>query len=87
VAVYVWQQELEPDFPLAVLEYASRGDGDRMHWHDHLEIAVVLEAEASSLGQRALAAEISGIFIDTGRTSRSRTRGRRPAAPRGSGPS
>jgi len=64
VAVYVWQQELEPDFPLAVLEYASRGDGDRMHWHDHLEIAVVLEGRGVFLfGQRALAAEIGDIFF------------------------
>jgi len=64
MAVYVWQQELEPDFPLAVIEYASRGDGDRMHWHDHLEIAVVLDGHGAFMfGCRALAAEIGDIFF------------------------
>ncbi len=49
MAVFVWKQELDPAFPLAVLEYRT-GDGeDRMHWHDHLEIALVLaDAVASS---------------------------------------
>ncbi len=41
VSVYVWQQDLEPDFPLAVVEYVAHGDGDPMHWHDHFEIALV----------------------------------------------
>jgi len=41
VAVYIWQQHLDPTFPLTVLEYRTGGE-DRMHWHDHLEIALVL---------------------------------------------
>jgi len=64
MAVYVWQQELDPEFPLAVLEYATQGDGDRMHWHDHLEIAVVLEGRGAFLfGRRALPAEVGDIFF------------------------
>jgi AraC-like DNA-binding protein len=64
MAVYVWQQALEPEFPLAVLEYVARGDADRMHWHDHLEIAVVLEGRGAFLfGRRALEAEAGDIFF------------------------
>jgi AraC-like DNA-binding protein len=64
VAVYVWQQDLEPAFPLAVLEYVAQGDGDRMHWHDHLEIAVVLEGRGAFLfGRRALPAETGDVFF------------------------
>jgi AraC-like DNA-binding protein/mannose-6-phosphate isomerase-like protein (cupin superfamily) len=64
MTVYVWQQDLEPEFPLAVLEYAARGDGDRMHWHDHLEIAVVLEGRGAFLfGRRAMPAEAGDIFF------------------------
>jgi AraC-like DNA-binding protein len=64
MAVYVWQQDLEPEFPLAVLEYTARGDGDRMHWHDHLEIAVVLEGRGAFLfGRRAMPAEAGDIFF------------------------
>jgi AraC-like DNA-binding protein len=64
MAVYVWQQDLEPGFPLAVLEYTAHGDGDRMHWHDHLEIAVVLEGRGAFLfGRRAIPAETGDIFF------------------------
>lgn len=64
MAVYVWQQDLEPDFPLAVIEYTTRGDGDRMHWHDHLEIARVLDGSGAFLfGRRALPAERGDIFF------------------------
>jgi len=64
VTVYVWQQDLEPEFPLAVVEYVARGDGDRMHWHDHLEIAVVLEGRGAFLfGRRAMTAEAGDIFF------------------------
>lgn len=64
MAVHVWQQDLEPEFPLAVLEYTARGDADRMHWHDHLEIALVLEGRGSFLfGRRALEAGPGDIFF------------------------
>jgi mannose-6-phosphate isomerase-like protein (cupin superfamily) len=64
MAVYVWQQDLEPDFPLAVLEYVTQGDGDRMHWHDHLEVAVVIDGRGAFLfGRRALPAEVGDIFF------------------------
>ncbi len=64
MAVYVWQQDLEPDFPLAVVEYVAQGDEDRMHWHDHLEIALVLEGRGAFLfGRRAMAAEVGDIFF------------------------
>ncbi len=64
MALYVWQQDLEPDFPLAVLEYTAHGDGDRMHWHDHLEIALVLEGRGAFLfGRRAMPASTGDIFL------------------------
>lgn len=64
MAVYVWQQEMDPEFPLAVLEYAAHGDGDRMHWHDHLEVALVLDGRGTFLfGRRTLAAAPGDIFF------------------------
>jgi AraC-like DNA-binding protein len=64
MAVYVWQQDLDPGFPLAVLEYATQGDRDRMHWHDHLEVALVLDGRGAFLfGRRALPAEVGDIFF------------------------
>ncbi len=64
MAVYVWQQDLEPDFPLAVLEYVAHGDGDRMHWHDHFEIAMVLEGRGAFMfGRRPLAADSGDVFF------------------------
>jgi AraC-like DNA-binding protein len=64
MAVYVWQQELEPGFPLAVIEYEVPGATDPMHWHDHLEIAQVLEGCGRfGLGGRSLAAEPGDVFF------------------------
>lgn len=62
--LYVWPQPLEPDFPLAVLEYAADPDGDRMHWHDYLEIALVLEGQGTFLfGRRSLPALPGDVFF------------------------
>ncbi len=64
MAVYIWQQDMEPDFPLAVLEYTVRGDGDPMHWHDHFEIALVEGGRGTFMfGRRSLAAEPGDIFF------------------------
>ena len=64
MAVYLWAQELDPDFPLAVLEYRANGDGDRMHWHEHLEIALCLEGTGRFMfGRRAQPVEPGDIFI------------------------
>jgi AraC-like DNA-binding protein len=64
MAVFIWQQKLDPEFPLAVLEYTT-GDGeDRMHWHDHLEIALVLQGRGRFLfGRREHPAEPGDVFF------------------------
>ena len=64
MAVYVWQQDMDPDFPLAVIEYTALGDGDPMHWHDHFEVALVLDGAGEFMfGKRALRAEPGDIFF------------------------
>jgi AraC-like DNA-binding protein/mannose-6-phosphate isomerase-like protein (cupin superfamily) len=64
MAVYVWNQDMEPGFPLAVLEYTVRGDTDPMHWHDHFEIALVEEGSGTFMfGRRSLAAERGDVFF------------------------
>jgi AraC-like DNA-binding protein len=64
MAVYVWQQDMEPGFPLAVIEYTARDDRDPMHWHDHFEIALVLEGSGTfTFGRRALPAEPGDLFF------------------------
>jgi AraC-like DNA-binding protein len=64
MAVYVWQQDMEPDFPLAVVEHTARGDADPMHWHDHFEVALVLDGSGTFMfGRRALPAEPGDVFF------------------------
>ncbi|HEY3336693.1 MAG TPA: AraC family transcriptional regulator [Candidatus Limnocylindrales bacterium] len=64
MAVYVWQQDMAPDFPLAVLEYEVTGDADPMHWHDHFEVALVREGRGVFMfGRRALEAEAGDVFL------------------------
>ncbi len=64
MAVFNWAQDLDPDFPLAVLDYRTEGDGDRMHWHEYLEIALCLEGNGRfQFGRRVHAAEPGDIFL------------------------
>ena len=64
MAIYVWQLDMEPVFPLDVREYVAHGDSDRMHWHDHLEIALVLDGHGTfRFGRRAIAAEAGDVFF------------------------
>jgi AraC-like DNA-binding protein len=62
--LFVWPQPMEPDFPLAVIEYCSNAESDRMHWHDYLEIAVVLDGRgAFQFGRRSLPAAPGDLFF------------------------
>ncbi|HEX8940869.1 MAG TPA: AraC family ligand binding domain-containing protein, partial [Candidatus Limnocylindrales bacterium] len=64
MSVYVWGQAMEPDFPLAVLEYRTGQGEDRMHWHDHLEVALVLEGRGTfRFGRDELPAEPGDVFF------------------------
>lgn len=63
MAVHVWPQDLAPDFPLFVKEYVT-SPGDRMHWHDHLEIALVLGGRGTfRFGRRELPAGPGDVFF------------------------
>jgi len=67
MAVHVWQHEMDPRFPLAVLEYRVRADGDPMHWHDHFEIALVLEGRGEfRFGRRVVPAHAGDVFFIDG---------------------
>lgn len=64
MALFLWPQELDPDFPLAVIDFRTHGDGDRMHWHEYLEIALCLEGSGQFLfGRRAQRIEPGDIFL------------------------
>jgi AraC-like DNA-binding protein len=64
MALFLWAQELDPDFPLAVVDYRANGDGDRMHWHEYFEIALCLEGRGRFLfGRRAQPVEPGDIFL------------------------
>jgi AraC-like DNA-binding protein len=64
MAVFNWAQALDPDFPLAVLDFRTEGDSDRMHWHEYLEIALCLEGTGRFLfGRRVHAIEPGDVFL------------------------
>ena len=64
MAVFLWAQDLDPDFPLAVLEYRTHGGGDRMHWHEYLEIALCLEGTGRFMfGRRSQPVEPGDVFL------------------------
>ncbi len=64
VAVYVWPQDMDPRFPLAVIEHVASADRDPMHWHDYFEIALVLDGAGSFVfGRRSIPAAPGDIFL------------------------
>jgi AraC-like DNA-binding protein len=64
MAVFQWPQEMDPDFPLAVLEYRTSGETDRMHWHEYLEIALCLEGTGRFMfGRRGEPIEPGDVFV------------------------
>ncbi len=64
MSLFVWEQPLEPDFPLAVIDYVTHAERDRMHWHEYLEIALVLEGRGSfRFGRHVVQAEPGDIFF------------------------
>lgn len=64
MALFLWAQALDPDFPLAVLDYRTQGDGDRMHWHEYFEIALCLEGSGRFMfGRRAQPVQPGDIFL------------------------
>ncbi len=64
MSLFLWTQDLDPDFPLAVLEYRTQGDRDRLHWHEYLEIALCLEGRGRFMfGRQARPIEPGDIFV------------------------
>ncbi len=64
MAVFFWQHDLDPAFPLAILEHETSVADDRMHWHEYLEIALCLGVGGRFLfGRRSYPAEPGDIFL------------------------
>jgi AraC-like DNA-binding protein/mannose-6-phosphate isomerase-like protein (cupin superfamily) len=64
MAVYVWPLDMDPDFPLAVLEHVACGDSDPMHWHDYFELALVLDGSGAFVfGRQSIPAAPGDIFL------------------------
>jgi AraC-like DNA-binding protein len=64
LGVFFWQYDLEPEFPLCVLEYETSGSDDLMHSHDYLEVALCLEGTgAFQFGQRSYEIRPGDVFL------------------------
>ena len=63
MGVFFWRYDLEPEFPLRVLEYETSPD-DQMHSHDYLEVALCLEGSGRfRFGQREDPIEPGDVFL------------------------
>jgi AraC-like DNA-binding protein len=63
VGVFFWRYNLEPEFPLRVLEYQTAPD-DLMHSHDYLEVALCLEGTGRfKFGQHEDPIEPGDVFL------------------------
>jgi AraC-like DNA-binding protein/quercetin dioxygenase-like cupin family protein len=63
VGVFFWRYDLEPEFPLRVLEYEAAPD-DQMHSHDYLEVALCLAGSGKfKFGLREEPIEPGDVFL------------------------
>ena len=63
MGIFFWRYDLEPEFPLCVLEYET-ADDDQMHSHDYLEVALCLEGTGQfKFGQREDPIEPGDVFL------------------------
>lgn len=37
---FFWNYEMDPEFPLSVLDFVTKGDHERIHWHNYLQIVL-----------------------------------------------
>ena len=64
MTVFFWQYDLDPAFPLSLLEYETSGSTDPMHWHDYLELALCLEGSGRfQFGRRTYPVEAGDVFL------------------------
>ncbi len=64
MAVFFWQHDLDPAFPLSLLEYETRATDDQMHWHEYLEIALCLQGSGRfQFGRRSYPVEPGDVFL------------------------
>jgi AraC-like DNA-binding protein len=64
LGIYFWRYDLEPEFPLCVLEYETSGTEDPIHSHDYLEVALCLEGNGQfKFGQHAYEIQSGDIFL------------------------
>ena len=64
MTVFFWQHDLDPVFPLSVLEYETGGADDPMHWHEYFEIALCLTGSGRfHFGRRSYPAEPGDVFL------------------------
>lgn len=37
---FFWNYNLDPEFPLSILEFITRGDSEKIHWHNYLQVGL-----------------------------------------------
>lgn len=37
---FFWNYDMDPEFPFSLLEFVTRGDKEKIHWHNYLQIAL-----------------------------------------------
>ena len=64
MGVFYWQYDLDPEFPLGVLEYTTYGNQDKLHWHNYLQLALCVEGRGQYLfTNREYEIEQGDLFI------------------------
>jgi hypothetical protein len=59
MGVYFWQHELKPEFPICILDHPTYGNQAHIHWHNYLQISLILEIEVTQRQRDTNPSELS----------------------------
>lgn len=61
---YCWEYEMDPDFPISVVDYTTATNEISIHWHHYLEIGLCLEGRGKFVfSEKEYSAKAGDVFL------------------------
>lgn len=61
---YCWEYEMDPDFPISVIDYTTTTSEISIHWHHYLEIGLCLEGKGKFVfSEKEYSAQAGDVFL------------------------
>lgn len=61
---YCWEYDMDPDFPISVIDYSTAAGETGIHWHHYLEIGLCLEGKGKFVfSEKEYSAQAGDVFL------------------------